>query len=154
MWKYVNEKEAGNTMDIKQAIALLQEENKTLILYHGEEIFSYTTRGVSPLTELYENKKDCSSFVAVDKVVGRGAAFMYLLLGIKRIHALVISEPALELLKKNQIEITYDKLVPFIQNRTRDGFCPMESATLSCENPLDAYDKIKRKQAQLAQNKN
>lgn len=135
-------------MDINQAIELLNGD-KTLVLFHGEDVQMFSQRGVLPLTNAYESKKDYSSFIAVDKVVGRGAAFMYILLKIQRIHAQVISKPALEILEKYPIAVTYDEVVPFIQNRTRDGFCLMESATLSCTDPLDAYQKIKQKQAEL-----
>lgn len=130
-------------------ITLLKNNNHTLIMTDGEEIFTYDQRGVAPLVNAYESLKDFSSFIAADKVVGRGAAFLYILLKIKKIHAVVISKSALEILMQHHIDVTYDILVPFILNRTRDGYCPMETATMKCIEPLDAYKKIKEKQKEL-----
>ncbi|MBO5006382.1 MAG: DUF1893 domain-containing protein, partial [Clostridia bacterium] len=80
---------------------------------------------------------------AADKVVGKAAAFLYLFLGVKNLHALVISEHALSLLLGNGVAVSYDTLVPMIRNRTDTGFCPMEQATMNCSSPEEALAAIK-----------
>ena len=114
----------------------------TCVLYNGESEIVSSERGVSFLLGLYNSGKDYSGYVSADKVVGKGAALLYALLGIKEIYASVISESALSVLQKSGIACTYDTLVPHIINRRGDGICPIESATMDIENPEDAPTTI------------
>ena len=117
---------------------LLVSGGYTCVLYNGEDEIVSSERGVSFLLGLYNSGKNYSGYVSADKVVGKGAALIYVLLGIKEIHANVISESALDVMKKHSISCTYDTLVSHIINRRGDGICPIESATMDIENPLDA----------------
>ena len=116
----------------------LIEGNFTCVLYNGECEIVSSERGVSFLLGLYEDGEDYSNYVSADKVVGKGAALLYVLLGVKEIHANVISESALDVMKKHSISCTYDTLVSHIINRRGDGICPIESATMDTKNPKDA----------------
>lgn len=62
-----------------------------------------------------------------DKVIGKGAAALMILGGIKEIYADVISQPALSLLHDNGIKVSYDKAVDHIINRLGTGWCPVET---------------------------
>ena len=48
------------------------------------------------------------------------------------------------LLEQHHIECEYGQLVPAIRNRAGDGFCPMESAVLSIDDPAQALAAIKQ----------
>ena len=120
----------------------LIEGKFTCVLYNGESELVSSERGVSFLLGLYEDGKDYSNYVSADKVVGKGAALLYVLLGVKEIHANVISQSALDVMKKHNINCTYDTLVPHIINRRGDGICPIEGATMYIENPKDAPSVI------------
>ena len=74
-----------------------------------EEFFSFE-RGVKPLLNLIDLGEDFSGFFVADKVVGKAASMLYILLKIEEIFAEVISQPALEILNKNGIT---DMVVPF-----------------------------------------
>ena len=63
-----------------------------------------------------------------DKVIGKAAAGLMVLGGIRRVYADVISQPALTLLHDANVEVTYIRLVPFIENRDKSGWCPLETA--------------------------
>ena len=80
---------------------------------------------------------------AQQRIVGKAAAFLYVLLGIKILYANVISELALDVLKKYQIKVFYANTVPMIRNRTDTGYCPMEQATCDIDDPKEAFDAIK-----------
>lgn len=99
-------------------------------------------RGVRPLLDLIENRMDVTSFAAADKVVGKAAAYLYCILNVKALHAMVISRPALSVLKAYGIPVTYDTLVPSIQNRTQSGPCPMEHAVWNLNTPEEALVAI------------
>ena len=95
--------------------------------------FEYTSydRGVKPLISLLQSNRSVIGAFAADKCVGAGAAHLYVLLGVRAVWANVISASAIDVLKNNNIEIYYDKSVPYIINRKGDGMCPIESAVAS-----------------------
>lgn len=135
--------------NLEKAKMLLNRTDNTCVMYDGQIILADKRRGVRPLLDLIENKTDVTGFAAADKVVGKAAAFLYCLLGVRQLYAKVISEPALAVLKGTHIYIEYDQLVPAIQNRAKDGFCPMERAVWDISAPEEALDAIYRTLEQL-----
>ena len=115
----------------------------------GKTLLTSEKRGVAPLLFWLEQGYDLSTFTVADKVVGKGAAFLYLLLHAKYLYAAVISRPALELLKHNGVFVTYTTCVPAIRNRDNTGFCPIESVVLDCNSADDALLKIKARLKEL-----
>lgn len=128
--------------NINIARNILEATDCTCVFCKEETVLTDNRRGVRPLLDLLESKKDLSGFAAADKVVGKAAAYLYCLLGIKTIHAGVISEPALAVLKEHSIIVTFGSLVPSIRNRTQDGPCPMEHAVWNIQDPQDALAAI------------
>lgn len=115
----------------------------------GKTLLTSEKRGVAPLLFWLEQGYDLSTFTVADKVVGKGAAFLYPLLRVKYLYAAVISRPALELLKHNGVFVTYTTCVPAIRNRDNTGFCPIESVVLDCNSADDALLKIKARLKEL-----
>jgi hypothetical protein len=76
-------------------------------------------------------------------VVGKAAAFLYCLLGVKALHAGVLSVPARDVLLSAGISVEWGSLVPAIRNRAGDGFCPMETAVWDLTDPALAPDAIR-----------
>lgn len=120
------------------------EENLTLCLYNGKEYVKSSVKGIKPLLELIDTKNDYSSFSCSDKVIGKAAAFLYIILNIKEIYCKIISQPALLILKKYNVNISYDMVVPFIKNRNNDGYCPMETRVIDINDPYEAYSILKK----------
>ena len=123
--------------------------NCTLALCKGERLYTSDRRGVGALLALVEEKESLQGFSAADKVVGKGAAFLYLLLGVTHLYAKVISQSALEVLQEAGVAVIYDTLAPRIVNRRGDGFCPIESAVLTCTDPHEALICIKERLKEL-----
>ena len=86
---------------------------------------------------------------AADKVIGKAAAYLYVLLGVSDIYAYVISQPALDVLNRYGIRVQYETLVPAVRNRTDTGFCPMETAVLPVDEPEQALEILRAKRADL-----
>ena len=114
--------------DLQNARAMLARGGYTCVLCRADTYVTDTRRGVKPLLELLDSGTDCRNFCAADKVVGKAAAHLYCLLGVRAVYAAVISQPAKAVLEENGIAVTFDTLVPAIRNRAGDGLCPMESA--------------------------
>jgi hypothetical protein len=90
-----------------------------------------------------------AGFSAADKVVGKATAYLYCLLQVKAVHAQVMSGAAAEVLKKNGIDVTQDKLVENIINRAGDGICPFEAAVWDIHTPEEALPAIRKKMAEM-----
>lgn len=137
---------------ISEVKRILNENSYTCVAVKGEFCFTSKARGVKPLLELIDNGADVAGGVAADKVVGRAAAFLYVLLGVKAIYADVISESAYGVLKGKGIFVEYGLMVPAIRSRDGKGFCPMEQATLGVEDGESALQLIRDTLKRLAQN--
>ena len=113
--------------DLIKAKYLLSEGGYTCVLCRGDICRTSTARGVRPLVEFLD-EGIFRDFSAADKVIGKATAFLYVLLGVRAVYTPVISESALEILLAQGIRVEFDLAVPAIFNRTRTGFCPMETA--------------------------
>lgn len=138
-------------MDLNRARVLLREGGYTCVLCRGEIFHTATLRGVRPLVDWLDSGLDLRGYSAADKVVGRATAFLYVLLGVSAVHALVMSTPAKEVLEANGITALFDREVPGIINRRGDGPCPFEEAVLGIRDPGEALIAIRRKQFIMAQ---
>ena len=129
--------------DLILAFNILNEGSYTCVLRRGDITLTDDRRGIRPLLELLESDQDVAGFSAADRVVGKAAAFLYCLLGVRSVYAKVISTPALQVLQSCGIDTYYDTQVNAIRNRTGDGFCPMETAVWNLNDPEKAPDAIR-----------
>lgn len=131
--------------DLKKAVDLLSEGEYTCVLCKESTIFTSRERGVKPLIEWLSSKTDFRGFCAADKVVGKAAAFLYVLLGVNAVFAPVMSKSAYKILSKNGIESLCDSSVEAIRNRSNTGLCPMEKTVMDIDDPETAFCMIKNK---------
>ena len=107
-------------------------------------------RGVSPLLNLYDRDKALmKNAVIVDKVIGRAAAFVIIKGGASEVFGKITSQEAVDLLKKHNIPITYDLLVPRILNQKRNGLCPLEDSVKSIEDADTALKSMRKRIMEL-----
>lgn len=134
----------------QKAKEILENNCRTCVVCLENETYESSERGVKPLLNLLDSKIDLKGACAADKVVGAGAAFLYLLLGVREVYASVISEKAKSVLEQNGVSAVFDTLVPKIQNRAKNGFCPIETAVLNETDPAAALIKIRETLRKLA----
>jgi len=131
----------------------LHEGGRSLVLKAAaNEIFAYDGRGISDLLQLLDKSPNRLSGAEVaDKVVGKAAASLMILGGIKAVYADTISEPALQLFASAapKIDVTYNNKVEYIINRAKTGWCPMELACKDAKTPEECLQNIKAKLAEL-----
>lgn len=135
--------------NLKRAKELLKSCGYTCVCCSDKGTLTSKKRGVAPLLSWFEKGKDLHEYSATDKVVGKGAAFLYIMLKIKELHANVISRSALEILTKYHIPVTYDVLTEVIRNRDNTGFCPIETAVLEITDPDTAISVIRETLKQI-----
>ena len=121
----------------------LHEGGYSCVIYNKGKTAVFPRRGVIDLFELLAKEPDFLRGASVaDKVVGKGAAALMLLGGVSRLHADVISTPALELLKDSCLEVTYGQSVPHVQNRTKTDWCPVEKLCYNLHTPQEMLEAI------------
>ena len=131
--------------DLEQAKTLLEENNYTCVLCKDGQIYTSTERGVKPLIAFIESGRDFRGFSAADKIVGKAAALLYVLLGVQTVFAEVMSEDGIYTLKKHGITPLCNTSVKEIRNRTNTGMCPMEETVKEITKPLDGLLAIRNK---------
>lgn len=129
--------------DLQKAKGYLTAENCTCVLCRGDSLVYSRQRGVRPLLDFLDSGEDFSGFSAADKVVGRATAFLYCLLGVRSVHAGVLSDGAAAVFEQAGITYTCDKKVSGIRNRDNTGPCPMEHATKDIDDPQAALEAIR-----------
>lgn len=140
-----------NTADIELARALLLANKKaTCVAVRGDEVLTCTERGVKPLLSWLAEGRDLSGFAVADKVVGKAPALLYALLGPDAVFSPVMSWTGRAVLLCSGIATSYDTLVPHIQNRSKDGQCPMDASVTNVFDPVEALSVIKERVRQLA----
>ena len=121
--------------DLEQAKALLENnEEYTCAACRAGESFASEEHGVRPLMRWLNEGTDLSGASAADRIVGKAAAFLYVLLGVRTVYATLMSVPARE---------------TAIRNRTDTGFCPMESAVWDISDPHEAKAALERKISEM-----
>ncbi len=112
---------------MEKLIKILHEGDYSCVVENFEEIFTFTGRGVSDLYDMIKNKPDFLQNARIaDKIIGKGAAALMILGGVKDVYADVISLSALILLREAGIEADFGRVVPFIWNRDKTDWCPLE----------------------------
>ena len=132
---------------------LLESGNYTCVVCKEDTIYTTTHRGVAPLLNWLDKGTDLTGFSAADRVVGRGAAFLYCLLGVKEVRARVMSYPAMEVLRAYGIRAEADTFVDNIINRAGTGPCPFEAAVMHIQKADEALVAIRAKRRQMLEAK-
>ena len=132
-------------------IEQLKDKNYTLLASNG--YFSYDN-GIKPVICKINEKKDYFSGLEVaDKIIGKASAMLFALSGIKRIDCMVLSKAGKDILDKYNIEYTYEELVEYIINRTKDDMCPMEKTVKDIYDLNIAYEALNNKVKELRNEK-
>ena len=98
--------------DLEQAKALLENnEEYTCAACRAGESFASEEHGVRPLMRWLNEGTDLSGASAADRIVGKAAAFLYVLLGVRTVYAPLMSVPARE------------RCVPTASRRSRTQSC-------------------------------
>ena len=137
----------------KDAIRLVTSGKATCVTVKNNKVTSTgTPQGISYIIDLYEKGELKDVFIA-DKIVGKAAAMIFTLGGIKACYGENVSESAIEWMKNHNIDLEYKNSAPYIKNRAGDGMCPMEETVLNINDETEALTQLKNKVNELKANK-
>jgi len=125
------------------AIDRLRTERCSCVLCKEGTLRTFRERGVRDLYRLLREEPETlrGAFVA-DKVVGKGAAALMILGGVRSVFAEVASTPALELFRGAGTEAECACEVPHIVDRAGTGLCPVETLCLPKSTPEECLSQI------------
>lgn len=135
---------------VTNALERMAREGAVLVVTKGGESKISRASGIAPLMELLADDPDFLRGSSVtDRVVGRAAALLMIHGGVRELHAVLVSEPAVTALEAHGLPFTYGDKTPCIRNRAGNGNCPMETACLETDDPAEAYAILKKKLAEM-----
>lgn len=138
--------------NLKKAKSMLT--GHTCVLCLGENIKTFTQRGIAPALALAECGENLNGAAVADNVVGKATVLIYAKIGVAELYAGILSRRALPVLRKYGIAYEYGELTEYIVNRTKDGSCPMETAVKDIDTPDEAVAAVKQKLAELKTERN
>ena len=120
----------------------LEETSASLVVLNkNDEIKEFYNRRVIDIVSLIKSgNNELDGAIIADKVIGKVAATLLTLSGVKGIFAKTISEYAIEVLEENNISYTFENKVPYIINNDKTGMCPMENKFKDEKNLKVIYD--------------
>ncbi|MBN2540510.1 MAG: DUF1893 domain-containing protein [Bacilli bacterium] len=127
----------------KYLILLNQEKASCFIYSEDKLVFRSNKNGVGPMIDFYNSHgKQYHNLVVVDKIMGRAAVLLSILIGATTIITNTMSDPAIELAKLYELEYHFKSNVPYIINRTKTGQCPIESSGIGITDINIGYQAI------------
>lgn len=113
---------------MEELINLLHSGGYSCVIANKGKIRTFTQRGVTDLYDLLTQEPEfLKGALIADKVVGKGAAALMILGGIKELYTDVVSSNAINLFQTSDVKVGFSQEVPFIWNRDHTGWCPVET---------------------------
>lgn len=120
---------------------LYEKKASLVVMLEDEKVAEYYNRRLTDIISiLKENKNALKGAVIADKIIGKTAASLLTVAGVKEIYAKTISEFAIPILEENNIKYEYENRVEFIINNKGDGMCPMENKFKDETNIRNIYN--------------
>ena len=118
----------GASIEGFQMLEMLNEQGLSLLVYNHDELTTHANRGIQDLLQLIsEQPERLKGAVIADKIIGKSAAAIMIVGGVKQVHTNIICTPARELFEANGVQVFASEEVPMIMNRNRSGMCPMDT---------------------------
>ena len=119
---------------MQQLIEILRREKCSLVVKNHDIVTTYSKPGVRDLEYLLDHAPEVlHGAVIADKVIGKAAAAMVVVGGVKELYAEVMSKRAIPFLEEAGIAYTYGTLVDTIKEE--GGRCQLEKITAPASTP-------------------
>ncbi len=123
---------------------LVKEEYSYVLVKDNNVILTSNKKGIeSLLNNLIEGKMILKGTTVADKVVGKAVALLLTYGGVKSVYGHVMSDCAKAILDKNNVEVEYNRIVPYIMNEDGTDKCHIEKLIEDVEEPIKAFSILK-----------
>lgn len=138
---------------MQELIAILKKEGCSLVIKNHGTITTYNKPGVRDLEHLLDHEPEVlKDAIVADKVIGKAAAAMAVVGGIKQLYAEVLSKRAIPFLYEAKISYTYGELVDAIQEE--GGRCPLEKISEPAATPEETVALLRAHFAEMQAKRN
>lgn len=127
-----------------EMLKLIDSGESIVVAKHGVIIARAKGEGISPAIDMLDAAK-LSGAIVFDRIVGRAAAAIFVSGGAKSVYAKVMSKSAKEFLEANKVAASHLELVEKIQNRVRNGVCPMEKTVENLDKVDEMVESLRKK---------
>lgn len=136
---------------IEEAKQLIKEGTCSFVVIKEEKIvYRDKGNGVKPIIKLLDtNRELLQDAIVVDKLIGKAAALLLRLGQVKMVCAITMSESGKNYFNSVGMPFECDKCIDVINNRRRDGICPLERAVSEIDDPEMAYERLKETISEL-----
>ncbi len=114
----------------------------SIALVKDGEVLTDDKRGVAPMLCFIAEGRNLRGYSVADKIVGKAAASLFVLAGIKEVYAEVASISAKDYLQEHSVRFSCGIIVDKIINRSGTGICPMEDAVSNISDPEKCHKAI------------
>ena len=115
------------SIDGEDMLSQLNDLQVSLLVRNAGLTTEYNQRGVNDLLQLVNNEPQrLQGAVVADKMVGKAAAALMVVGGVKRVYTNLICTPAREMLQKAGIQVIAEQEVDMIMNCDQTDQCPID----------------------------
>ena len=130
----------------EQMLAYLNDQQVSLVVSNNGTITEHNQRGVKDLMDLLENDPQrLQGAVVADKMIGKAAAALMVLGGVKQVYTNLISTPAKAMLENAGIQVSAEEEIPMILNRDQTDQCPMDKSLNGVDDPKECFNILKNR---------
>lgn len=132
-------------MNLEEGKKILREnkELKLILIKSGKIIYKSNKRGIAPMYEIAtQYREEARDGIILDRVIGRGAAMLASYIGIGEVYGELLSNGAKEILESKGIKYTYSEDTPYIQNRDKTDYCPIEKLSMKSKNEKILLEQV------------
>lgn len=102
-------------------------------------------KGIKPLlSKIIEDEIFLENTSLADKVIGKAIALLAIFGGVKSVYANVISDCAKTILEKYDVDVEYNRIVPYIMNEDGTDKCLIEKLVEDIEDPTEGLKVLKK----------
>lgn len=124
--------------------AIAKEGTSVVLIRNGEMIHTADGRGVRPLIEIYEEHPTLmKDSLVVDRLIGKAAAMLLVLGGVRAAYANTMSRAGADYLRANGVQLQAGRIIDLISNQDNTGICPMERSVLHTDDAEEGYHILK-----------
>lgn len=129
--------------ELTAAVERLHAEGCSCVVSRDGRQRLFHERGVQDLYRLLcEEPATLRGAAVADKVVGKAAAALLILGGVRELYTDVVSRPALDLLQAAGLAVGFGRCTERIVNRAGTGLCPLETRCLDLTTPEACFERI------------
>lgn len=135
------------SIDADEMLKTLNDNKLSLLVRNHGVTTQHGQRGIQDLLELIQKDPNrLKGAVCADKIIGKAAASLMIVGGVKEVRTNIICEDAKKLLEQNGVKIVADTVVPMILNRDQSGQCPMDSKLVGVQTADECVEILKNVQ--------